>query len=140
MAEHMLKMVGLSREKVKSLLSGVPAPQSRLSGNYTKQTELKRHDKIAKAYEMVQRGASVATACQSWGVRIYELDQFAKTNKLPDVGTYHTRTESLSTKGYEVAVKEGMAKAVATVGVTRESIYAYARRYRLPSPERARFQ
>jgi len=140
MSEHMLKMVGLSREKVQSLLAGKGAPQLKSSIGYTKQTELKRHDKVAKAYEMVRRGASVATACQSWGVRNYELDQFAKTNKLPDVGTFHSRTESLSTKGYEIAAKEGMAKAVATVGVTRESIYAYARRYRLPSPERARFQ
>ena len=82
MAEHMLKMVGLSRERVQSLLYGAPAPQSRRSVGYTRQTELKRHDKVAKAYEMVQRGASVATACQSWGVRIYELDQFAKTNKI----------------------------------------------------------
>jgi DNA-binding phage protein len=140
MSEHMLKMVGLSREKVQSLLAGKGAPQLKSSIGYTKQTELKRHDKVAKAYEMVRRGASVATACQSWGVRNYELDQFAKTTKLPDVGTFHSRTESLSTKGYEIAAKEGMAKAVATVGVTRESIYAYARRYRLPSPERARFQ
>jgi DNA-binding phage protein len=140
MSEHMLKMVGLSREKVQSLLSGKGAPQLKSSIGYTKQTELKRHDKVAKAYEMIRRGSSVATACQSWGVRIYEVDQFAKTNNLPNVGTYHSRTESLSTKGYEIAAKEGMAKAVATVGVTRESIYAYARRYRLPSPMRARFQ
>lgn len=140
MAEHMLKMVGLSREKVQSLLAGGLAPQSKQAGGYTKQTEPKRHEKVAKAYEMVRRGASVAIACCSWGVRIYELDQFAKTNNLPNIGTYHSRTDSLSTKGYEIACKEGIAKAVATVGVSRESIYAYARRYRLPSPMRARFQ
>lgn len=140
MAEHMLKMVGLSREKVQSLLAGGQAPQSKREGGYTKQTEPKRHEKIAKAYEMVRRGSSVATACCSWGVRIYELDQFAKTNNLPNVGTYHSRTDSLSTKGYEIAAKEGMAAAVAATGITREAIYAYARRYRLPSPMRARFQ
>lgn len=140
MSDHMLKMVGLSREKVQSLLSGGGAPQSKKSVGYTKHTEPKRHEKIAKAYEMVRRGASVATACQSWGVRIAEVDQFAKTNDLPNVGTYHIRTESLSTKGYEIAAKEGMAKAVAATGITREAIYAYARRYRLPSPMRARFQ
>lgn len=140
MAEHMLKMVGLSREKVQSLLAGGQAPQSKRSMGFTKQTELQRHDKVAKAYDMVRNGASVSVACQSWGVRICEVDHFARTNSLPPVGTYHSRTDSLSTKGYELACKEGMAKAVATIGVTRESIYAYARRYRLPSPMRARFQ
>jgi hypothetical protein len=88
---------------------------------------------------MVKAGAVVATACQSWGVRIAEVDQFARTNGQPIVGTFHARSESKSRIGYELAVKDGMQKAVKDAGVTREAIYAYARRYRLPPPERAKF-
>lgn len=140
MAEHMLKMVGLSREKVQSLLSGGSAHKPMAAVGCEKQPSLKRHDRISKAYEMVRKGASVSTACQSWGVRIGEIDQFAKTNSLPLVGTYHARSDSKSRIGYDIACKEGMAKAVAEAGVTREAIYAYARRYRLLPPERAKFQ
>ena len=140
MAEHMLRMVGLSREKVQSLLSGASAPKFKSPLGYDKHTELKRWERVARAYDMVKKGASVSVVCQSWGVRIKEVDQFAKTNGFPCVGNYHARSESKSRKGYDIACKDGMAKAVAEAGVTREAIYAYARRYRLLSPERARYQ
>jgi hypothetical protein len=139
MAEHMLKMVGLSKDRVQALLSGGPVKRPKPASDYTDTSFLKRHDRVAKAYEMVKAGAVVATACQSWGVRIAEVDQFARTNGQPIVGTFHARSESKSRIGYELAVKDGMQKAVKDAGVTRESIYAYARRYRLPPPERAKF-
>lgn len=139
MAEHMLKMVGLSKDRVQALLSGGSAKRPKHPSDYTDNAGLKRHDRVAKAYEMVKAGAVVATACQSWGVRIAEVDQFAKTNGHPLVGTFHARSESKSRIGYELAVKDGMQKAVKDAGVTREAIYAYARRYRLPPPERAKF-
>ena len=139
MAEHMLKMVGLSKDRVQALLSGGSAKRPKFPSDYTDTNGLKRHDRVAKAYEMVKAGAVVATACQSWGVRIAEVDQFAKTNNQPLVSTYHARSESKSRVGYELAIKVGMQKAVKDAGVTREAIYAYARRYRLPPPERARF-
>jgi hypothetical protein len=140
MAEHMLKMVGLSKDRVQALLSGGSARRPKPPSAYTDNSGLKRHDRVAKAYEMVKAGAVVATACQSWGVRIAEVDQFARTNGQPIVGTFHARSESKSRIGYELAVKDGMQKAVKDAGVTREAIYAYARRYRLPPPERAKFQ
>jgi len=140
MAEHMLKMVGLSKDRVQALLSGGPVKRPKPASAYTDNSDLKRHDRVAKAYEMVKAGAVVATACQSWGVRIAEVDQFARTNGQPIVGTFHARSESKSRIGYELAVKDGMQKAVKDAGVTREAIYAYARRYRLPPPERAKFQ
>jgi DNA-binding phage protein len=140
MAEHMLRMVGLSREKVQSLLSAGSAPKFKSPLGYDKHTELKRWERVARAYDMVKKGASVSVVCQSWGVRIREVDQFAKTNGFPSVGNFHARSDSKSRKGYDIACKDGMAKAVAEAGVTREAIYAYARRYRLLSPERARFQ
>jgi hypothetical protein len=139
MAEHMLKMVGLSKDRVQALLYGGEAKRPKSPSNYEHTSGLKRHDRAAKAYEMVKAGAVVATACQSWGVRIAEVDQFAKTNGQPLVGTFHARSESKSRVGYELAIKVGMQKAVKDAGVTREAIYAYARRYRLPPPERAKF-
>jgi hypothetical protein len=140
MAEHMLKMVGLSKDRVKALISGGVAPRLKSSIGYKSDADLKRHERTAKAYEMVKAGAAVATACQSWGVRIEEVDQFARTNGFPPVGTFHVRSESKSRIGYELAIKEGIQKAVKEASVTREAIYAYARRYRLPPPERAKFQ
>ena len=139
MAEHMLKMVGLSKDRVQALLSGGPVKRPKPASDYTDTSFLKRHDRVAKAYEMVKAGAVVATACQSWGVRIAEVDQFARTNGHPLVGAFHARSESKSRIGYELAIKEGMQKAAVMAGVTREAIYAYARRYRLPPPERAKF-
>jgi len=139
MAEHMLKMVGLSKDRVQALLSGGSARRPKVPSDYSDNSGLKRHDRVAKAYEMVRAGAVVATACQSWGVRIAEVDQFARTNGQPLVGTFHARSESKSRVGYELAVKDGIQKAVKDAGVTREAIYAYARRYRLPPPERAKF-
>ena len=138
MAEHMLKMVGLSRDRVQSLLSGGGSAKNKsyLAGT----NELKRHDRVAKAYDMVKAGSPVSTACQSWGVRINEVDQFALTNGFPAIGAFHVRSDSKSRVGYELACKDGMQNAVKEAGVTREAIYAYARRYRLPPPERARFQ
>lgn len=139
MAEHMLKMVGLSKDRVQALLSGGSAKRPKSPSDYSGTSGLQRHDRVAKAYEMVKAGAVVATACQSWGVRIAEVDQFARTNGQPLVGTYHARSESKSRIGYELAIKDGIQKAVKDAGVTREAIYAYARRYRLPPPERAKF-
>lgn len=138
MADHMLKMVGLSKERVQTLLYG--SPKNKVQVCYEKQTDLKRWERIERAYDMIKKGSHVSTACQSWGVRISEVDQFAKTNGFPTVGNYHARSDSRSRKGYDVACKDGMVKAVADAGVTREAIYAYARRYRLLSPERARHQ
>jgi hypothetical protein len=139
MAEHMLKMVGLSKDRVQALLSGGSAKRPKSPSDYSGTSGLQRHDRVAKAYEMVKAGAIVATACQSWGVRIAEVDQFARTNGQPLVGTFHARSESKSRIGYELAIKDGIQKAVKDAGVTREAIYAYARRYRLPPPERAKF-
>lgn len=130
----MLKMVGLSKDRVQALLGAVQKPDD-VKGGFSQRKASRLHC----AYDMVSKGSPVSTACQSWGVKMSELLDYVKANDLPSMPAIISRASCRSRLGYEHACKYGMKQAVEVHKVSREAIFAYARRYKLPTPGRARY-
>lgn len=134
MSDHLLRMVGLSKDKVQQMMSQRKTVIDAASFDAIKSKKVKH------AYQMVVKGSSVATACQSWGVNVKEFNAFAMENKLPLASNYIQRNPSKSQAAYEDAFSMGVQPACRKHGVSRYAMYAYARRYGLETPTRARYK
>lgn len=134
MSEHLLRMCGLTKEQVANMTK----PEKREHPRAVKYGYAKPK-RTEAAYNMVQKGSSVSSACQSWGVNLGEFNAYALAHGLPLASAYIKANPSKSQLAYEDAKQIGVTPACKKHGVTRFAMYAYARRYGLETPTRARF-
>lgn len=134
MAEHLLKVCGLTKDQVAALVGGSQTEHPR-----TMKFGLEKKTRVSKAYDMVVKGSTVSAACQSWGVTVKAFNEFAMTNNLPLASSYRA-SPCRSEQAWKDAQTMGVREACKKNNVSRFAMYAYARRYGLPTPLRAKYK
>lgn len=123
-------MCGLTKEQVQAMMVTQKKHPSR-NDSFMK-------DKAARlkcAYEMISTGVKIEKAAMSWCVSVNDITMYAKKNKLTaPLDMPGVIPVSKSYKGWELSRTIGVSRAARELGITRRSIYGFAKRYHLPTP------
>jgi len=133
MSEHLLKLCGLTKDKVSAMMKDTHKHPSR-NHNYMGD----RDKRIKCAYEMIKSGARIDKAAIAFSISVNEITMYAKKNNLiPPIDIPNAVPPCKSYKGWTLSMAIGVSKASRKVGVSRRAIYSFAERYDLPTPCRS---
>lgn len=131
MSDHLLKMCGLTKDQVKSMMEKKAVKHPSRNATFLK-------DKLSRlkcAYETIKSGTQVHKAAMSWNVSVNDITMYAKQNKLtPPIDLPGQAPECKSYKAWELAKTVGVSEAARRIGITRRSIYGFAKRYNIKTP------
>lgn len=134
MSDHLLRMCGLTKDKVQSMMSKVAVRQPSRNSAFMND----KHNRLRCAYEMIKSGKRIDKAAVSYCVSVKDITLFAKQNNLTtptDIPGVIPMCKSY--QAYCKALQIGVSKASREIGVSRRAVYAFAERYDLETPYRA---
>jgi hypothetical protein len=131
MSDHLLKMCGLTKDQVQSMMQTKVAKHPSRNAGFLK-------DKLSRlkcAYETIKTGTRIDKAAMAWNVSVNDVMMYAKRNRLTaPIDLPGVVPECKSYKGWFLSQSIGVSKAARELGITRRSIYGFAKRYNLPTP------
>lgn len=130
MSEHLLKLCGLTKDKVSAMMKKTDKHPSR------NHKFLENRDKRIKcAYEAIKSGARIDKAAVVFCISVNEITLYAKKNKLiAPIDIPNAVPPCKSYKGWTMSMSIGVSAAAKKIGVSRRAIYSFAERYDLPTP------
>lgn len=124
-------MCGLTKDQVQSMMQSKAVKHPSRNAGFLKD----KNSRLKCAYETIKAGNRIDKAAMSWNVSVNDVIMYAKRNKLTaPIDLPGAVPECKSYKGWSLSQSVGVSKAARELGITRRSIYGFAKRYNLPTP------